>query len=135
MGRSKNIAAKQQVAARLREIRKSTGMTQEKFAELLELSVSAYKKVESGENHISIECLRKIEQELRISSDYMLFGKQCDVDEAWKMLLNCSERDKMFLLLRLVSYFSAVRQGQYLTHDMQSICDEPLLNLLKEMDM
>lgn len=135
MGRSKNIAAKQQVAARVREIRKSTGMTQEKFAELLELSVSAYKKIESGENHISIDCLRKIEQELHISSDYILFGKQCDVDEAWKMLLNCSERDKMFLLLRLVSYFSAVRQGQYLTQDMQSVCDEPLLNFLKEMDM
>lgn len=135
MRRSEKPTEKQEVAARLREIRKSTGLTQEKFAELLELSLSAYKKVEGAENNISIDSLRKMGQQFNISSDYVLFGKQGDVDEVWKLLLNCSERDKLFLLLRLINYFSIVKQGQYLSQDAQSICDEQLLTFLKEMDI
>lgn len=135
MRKNENLTEKQKIAARLREIRKSTGLTQEKFAELLELSLSAYKKVEGAENHISIDSLRKIGQQFNVSSDYVLFGKQEDVDEIWKLLLNCSERDKLFLLLRLINYFSIVKQGQYLSRDAQSICDEQLLNFLKEMDI
>ena len=61
MRRKDDVAAKKEIAARLREIRSGLGMTKEQFSEILELSVSAYKKIESGENQISIECLRKLE--------------------------------------------------------------------------
>lgn len=133
MRKRENVSLKQEVAVRLREIRKSTGFTQERFAEILDLSVSAYKKLESGENQISIESLRKIEEQFKVSSDYMIFGKREDVDEVWKSLLNCSEQDKMFVLLRLLNYFTRIKEGQYLLQEEQSIYDEKLLKFLKEM--
>ena len=80
MRRSENTSQKQAIASRLREIRKNSGLTKEKFAEILELSLSAYKKIESAENQISIESLRKIHEQLKVSSDYVLFGKK----EKWE---------------------------------------------------
>ena len=38
-----------QSACRLRQIRENADLTQEQFSEILGISVSAYKKVESGE--------------------------------------------------------------------------------------
>ena len=65
-----------ETAGRIREVRLKAGLTQEKMAELLEISLSAYKKIESAENQISIDGLRKLEKELRASADYVLFGEQ-----------------------------------------------------------
>lgn len=135
MRKKEDVTQKQEIAARLREIRKNSGLTQEKFAEILELSLSAYKKVESAENQISIDSLRKIEEQLKVSSDYVLFGKREDVDEIWKAILNCSECDKMVTLFRLLNYFTTVKGTRYATQDEQSICDERFLKLLKEMDI
>ena len=135
MRRSENTSQKQAIASRLREIRKNSGLTQEKFAEILELSLSAYKKIESAENQISIESLRKIHEQLKVSSDYVLFGKKEDVDEVWKLLLNCSEQDKLYLLLRLYTYFTKFKESKYTLQEEQTIYDEQLLNFLKEMDI
>lgn len=135
MRKMDNVAQKREIASRLREIRTNLGLTQEKFAEILELSVSAYKKVENSENQISIDSLRKIEERLKVSSDYILFGKYKDADEIWKLLLNCSEHDKMLSLLRLINYFTKIKGGHYLTQEVQSLCDEKLLSILKEMDI
>lgn len=135
MRRSENVTQKQEIAARLREIRKNSGLTQEKFAEILELSLSAYKKIESAENQISIDSLRKIEEQLKVSSDYVLFGKREDVDKIWKAILNSSECDKMVTLFRLLNYFTAVKETRYVTQEEQSIYDERFLKLLKEMDI
>lgn len=135
MRRREDVTQKKEIATRLREIRKSSGLTQEMFAEILELSLSAYKKIESAENQISIDSLRKIEEKLKVSSDYVLFGKREDVDEVWKTILNCSECDKMVTLFRLLNYFTAVEGTRYVTQEEQSIYDERFLKLLKEMDI
>lgn len=135
MRKSEKLVQKQEIATRLRGIRKNTRMTQEKFAEILELSLSAYKKIESAENQISIDSLRKIEEQLKVSSDYVLFGKRGDVDEIWKALLNCSECDKMVTLFRLMNYFTRAKDGRYVAQEEQSIYDEQILKLLKEMDI
>ena len=111
MGKNNSTEEKREVAARLRQIRKSMGMTQEEFAEILEISEGGYKKLERAENHISIEGVRKLERELRVSSDYLLFEKREDVDEIWKMILNCSEEDKMCLLMRLMTYFIKTKEA------------------------
>ena len=135
MTKDKNIARKKEIAIWLREIRNNSGLTQEKFSEILELSVSAYKKIESGENQISIDGVKKIVEKLDVSADYILLGKRGDVDEIWKSILNCTEHDKIFMLLRLLNYFTNIRSGQYLTKEQQAMCDEQLLPIIKEMEV
>ena len=45
---------------RLKEIRKELGYTQEKFAEIMKMSLSGYKKLESGEIRISVDKLIRV---------------------------------------------------------------------------
>ena len=135
MRRKDDVAAKKEIAARLREIRSGLGMTQEQFSEILELSVSAYKKIESGENQISIECLRKLEQKLKVSSDYVLFGRRADVENVWKQIMNCTDQAKMLTLCRLMNSFVAVKGGQYLTQEVQSMYDKKLFEYIEEKDI
>ena len=75
-------------AARLREIRKQSKNTQESFSELLNISTSAYKKLESGENQISVRCLERLYRKLDVSADFILFGKEVQLEEKTKMLLS-----------------------------------------------
>ena len=96
---------RQESANRLREIRMNMGESQEKFAEYLDMSLSAYKKIESAENGVSIRVLRKLKERFNISSDYLLFGDYKNIDHAMDVIQNCTEADKMKILLRLTPYF------------------------------
>ena len=135
MKKGETIIQKQEVAARLRGIRVNSGYTQERFAEILDISVSAYKKLESAENQVSVDCLAKIEKQLKVSSDYILFGEQQNREEVWKAIINCSEKDKMYLLFRLVNYFTRLSTAKFLTQDVQAIYDKEFLEVLKEVDI
>ena len=46
---------KLEAAKRLHQVRKNLGITQQKFAEILDISLSAYKKIESGEKLCFLE--------------------------------------------------------------------------------
>lgn len=92
-------------ANRLREIRLNMGISQEKFAEYLDISLSAYKKIESAENGISVKILRRLKEKFNISSDYLLYGDYKNLDDALEIVQNCSEADKMKIFLRLIKYF------------------------------
>lgn len=101
------------LAKRLRQVRMSMDYTQEKFAEILGISLTAYKKIESSENQITINGLRLLEKKLNISADYLIFGKHADFNETWKLIQNCSENDKMHLFLRLYSYFTKGKHATF----------------------
>lgn len=92
-------------ANRLREIRLNMGISQEKFAEYLDISLSAYKKIESAENGISVKILRRLKEKFNISSDFLLYGDYKNLDDALEIIQNCSEADKMKIFLRLIKYF------------------------------
>lgn len=102
-----------QAAARLRKVREAAGLTQEKFAEILGISVSAYKKIECGDNHISVQCLRNLRKAMNVSADYIIYGDTKDMDDVWYSVLNCSEPDKFRLLYRLFHYFINVKSGVF----------------------
>lgn len=135
MRKGKNTDQRQEVISRVREVRKNTGLTQEEFAELIDISLSAYKKVETGENNISIDFLRKIKQQFSVSSDYILFGEHENFDEVWKLILNTSEQNKMLLFMRLYNYFTRVKPRKYITHEEQAVYDEQFLEFFKGMDI
>ena len=65
------------------------------------VSVSAYKKLESGENGLSTKVLRKLRKD-NISSDYLLFGDIRPVDKLWFEVENSKKDEKLEILLRLI---------------------------------
>ena len=61
---------------RIRKAREDLGYTREKFAELLDVSVSYMAEVERGRTGVSVKMLVKICNVLGLSSDYVLFGEE-----------------------------------------------------------
>lgn len=104
---------RQESANRLREIRINMGESQEQFAEYLDMSLSAYKKIESAENGISVRVLRKLKERFNISSDYLLYGDYKNMENAMDVIQNCTEADKMKILLRLTQYFVGDKKKIY----------------------
>lgn len=130
MSKKANLDEKLQSAYRLRQIRENMGLTQEQFAEILGISVSAYKKVESGKNNISLSGLRLLHKEMNISADHVLFGENKSIENTWEAILNCSETDKLFLLLRLIVYFTKSKKGIFPMAEEQSENDKEILQLM-----
>lgn len=124
-----------ETARRIREVRHKAGLTQEKMSEVLEISLSAYKKIESAENQISIDGLRKLEKELKVSSDYILYGERQGVESIWEELLNCEEYDKLRIFVRLINHFSRRERGGYITVEEQTDYSDKLMNVLREMEL
>lgn len=92
---------KKEIAGRLKELRLNLKYTQEQFAEFLDISVQLYKKMESGENNISIATLHKMKNKLDFSVDYLLFGEKDDQEAVWNRVvaLDDSAKEKLFLRL------------------------------------
>ena len=82
---------------RIRKAREDLGYTREKFAELLDVSVSYMAEVERGRTGISVKMLMKICNVLGLSADYLLFGEGRSNDD---LLLDKIHRiDKKYLPL------------------------------------
>lgn len=82
---------------RIRRARENMGYTREKFAELLDVSVSYLAEVERGRTGISVKMLVKMCNVLGLSADYILFGEERDTDTT---LLNKINRiDEKYLTL------------------------------------
>lgn len=124
---------KMESALRLRQVREAANLSQEEFAEILGISASAYKKVERGENHVSLSCLKNLHKAMNVSTDYILYGDKENLDDTWCMILNCSEQDKMFLFLRLLSYFTKIKGSVFPSQDNQSQEDKDIMQYLRKL--
>lgn len=133
MKKSEISAERKQSALRLRQIRENSGFTQEQFAEILGISLSAYKKIESGENQISLASLKKLKEEMSVSADFILYDRDESLDGVWYQILNCSEADKMLLLVRLLTYFTETKQRIFPLKEEQSKHDREILQFIKNI--
>ncbi|MGN1313452.1 MAG: helix-turn-helix domain-containing protein [Lachnospiraceae bacterium] len=133
MDQNKYSIEKIQAACRLREIRENTGLSQEKFAEVLGISVSGYKKIESGENIISLDRLKILYKQMSVSTDYILYGEMKSADDIWKSILNCTEEDKLLLLYRLWFYFVKTKKGVFSLTEEQREIDKVIMESIKEL--
>lgn len=66
---------------RIRKAREQAGYTREKFAELLDVSVSYMAEVERGRTGVSLKTLTAICRLLGLSADYLIFGEARQEDE------------------------------------------------------
>lgn len=95
------IYSKREVGKRLKEMRKRLNLTQERFAEMLDISTQLYKKMENGENNVSISTLKKMKEKLNFSTDYLLFGETEALAEVWNRTLALHDMEKELLMLKL----------------------------------
>lgn len=116
---SSSFSRKMNCHERIKHIRKQLGLTQEAFAEQLDISYSAYKKLESGENIPSIDTLYKFKQKFQVSADYLLFDELNSADVTWERFLNSSVQEQMELYHRILYYFSNLKQINFLSQQEQ----------------
>ena len=83
--------------ARIRKAREDAGYTREKFAELLDVSVSYLAEVERGRTKKKKKTLIKICKVLGLSADYVLFGENREADTL--LLEKIHRLDKKYLPL------------------------------------
>lgn len=92
-----------EVANRIKEIRKSRNITQEKIAELLNLSENQIYKIESGKSGCTLDNVIIISEVLNVSIDYLLLGKNQDlqmssnVEKLIYLLSECPEEQVEFV--------------------------------------
>lgn len=65
------MGVKNLLGAKVKQLRKMQGYTQEKFAELIDITPRNLNRIESGENFVTSETLDKILQTLDISADIL----------------------------------------------------------------
>ncbi len=58
---------KQKLGARIKELRKQNGFSQERLAEMIDISQNSLSKIEIGENFLSADTLEKLLQALNIN--------------------------------------------------------------------
>ncbi len=128
MAKSQN---KKEIAGRLKELRLNLKYTQEQFAEFLDISVQLYKKMESGENNISIATLHKMKNKLDFSVDYLLFGEKDAQEAVWNRVVALDDSAKEKLLLRLFSLMtsddrrvSVKSREEHLFHMLDQVAEE-----------
>lgn len=120
-------------AARIRKIREEGGYTQEQFAEILEISLSGYKKIENAENQISLNGLRKLEKKLHISADYILFGANENFEAVWEKVQACTDANKMRLMITLMLYFSRTRHSAFYREGGREEMEKTVFRILDEI--
>ncbi|MCM1494420.1 MAG: helix-turn-helix domain-containing protein [Bacteroides sp.] len=104
---------------RIRNIRSQLGLTQEAMAEQLDISYSAYKKLESGENFPSMDTLYKYKKRFHVSADYLLFGELHSAGDTWEQFLNSSSKEQIELYYRILYYVSHFPKVNILTEQEQ----------------
>ena len=74
----------------IQEARMTRGITQEEFAEEIDVSPSYYQKLEQGVRTCSLDILVSIAEHLNVSTDYLLTGKRSSTKEIKKALMESS---------------------------------------------
>lgn len=93
------------IGKRISERRKQMGLTQEKLAEQMDVSIQMISNLERGVKAIRIDNLVRLSQILKVSTDYILTGTQTkhDVDSLAGQIAQLDE-DKRKMIEVLVAY-------------------------------
>ena len=86
------------IGSRIRRQREYLGYTREQFAELLDVTPKFCSDIELGVKGMSIPTLCKIANSLRLSTDYILFGRtEIKPDDSVALLLqSCNKTERKY---------------------------------------
>ena len=97
---------------RIRKAREDAGYTRERFAELLDVSVSYMAEVERGRTGVSVKTLVKICDVLGLSADYVLFGEQRGEDDLRAQRIGRIDSRYLPLLDGIITQLLALNNGR-----------------------
>lgn len=93
------------IGKRIQDRRKQQGYTQEKIAEMMNVSIQMVSNLERGNKAIRIDNLINLSQILNISTDYILTGKETldDIGSLAERIAQLPDKDKKMIEM-LVEY-------------------------------
>lgn len=104
----------QSMGKRIRQLRKNQGLTQEKFAEVIDISIKHISEVERGISSLSLEKLKDAANHLDCTMDYLILGKTkkdgTDLLPASILsILSSDDEKEKELLLEYINLYSKLR--------------------------
>lgn len=98
------------IGGRIRKQREYMGFTREQFAELLDVTPKFCSDIELGIKGMSVPTLCKISRILRLSTDYILFGKtELQLDNSLTLLLqSCDHTERLYAEKILKTFLTAM---------------------------
>lgn len=99
-----------EVGKRIRKRREELGLTREQMAERCDLSVTFCADIESGRKGMSAKSLYRMAQVLNLSSDYILFAEEVEINKTRveAMLASLSKKDRELAESIIESFVKAV---------------------------
>ena len=100
------------IGKRIRQQREFMGLTREQFAEQIDVTPKFCSDIETGVKGMSVPTLCRIAKVLRLSTDYILWGKsgQENPDSVMMVLENCTERERSYAA-QLLKIFVVAMNG------------------------
>ena len=95
---------------RIREQREELGYTREQFAEMIDITPRYCYDIETGIKRISLSTLHNIKNVLKLSTEYILYGKSTEnnINSIQEMMLNCPPDKLKYAELLLKVYFMSL---------------------------
>lgn len=93
------------IGSRLREVRKSYKLTQEKFAEQLGISLNYYGQIERGQSGLSLEKLKLLYDKFDVDLLYLITGDKSHQVTINEIISDCP-KEKLFDMEQLLRYAS-----------------------------
>ncbi len=91
----------EEVGKKISDLRKSYGFTQEKLAEMAEISIQFLVQIEHGKKTMKVGTLRKLSAALSVSSDYIINGSEAYSENALLSKLSEEKRGQATKLLKV----------------------------------
>ena len=103
-------AQRRSAQRRLNTRREYLGFTREQFAEKIDVTPKFCSDIETGTKGMSVPTLCRIAKVLRLSTDYILWGKDSQEDPYSVMMLleNCSETERIYAEQLLKVFLTAM---------------------------
>ncbi|MCM1024721.1 MAG: helix-turn-helix domain-containing protein [Prevotella sp.] len=96
-----------EVGQRISSLRKSYGYTQERLAEMADISVQFLIQIEHGKKTMKIATLRRLSSALSVSADYIINGSErCSETEEINAILSTLSKDNRRQAVKLLAVFA-----------------------------
>ena len=94
---------------RIRTLRKKRKLTQEKLAEMADLSKQTISRAEKGQRELGAHNVGRVAKALEVSADYLLTGEIIDKDDFIlnRNIQNLTDRQRRFVEVFIRAYIAA----------------------------
>lgn len=98
------------IGGRIRSQREYMGYTREQLAEMLDVTPKFCSDIELGVKGMSVPTLCKISETLHLTTDYILFGRECNDghEPIFRILETCSSDEQRYAEELLKIFLSAL---------------------------